>query len=298
MVLALLVSAVVTTVTAPGAEAQSKCTHPARVERNVRYLNIEGVEPGLTSLDIYEPPADGECRKAPVVMWVHGGGWRKGDKRHAVTDKVRLFNDAGYVFVSVNYRLTNLRTPEPIRYPTHNEDVAAAVAWMVDNAADHGGDPKRIALLGHSAGAGIVASVGTDERYLAEHDLDLDALRCVGPLDTQAFDVSAVIDGGGLSAVLYRGIFGTDPEQVRDASPLTHVEAGKSIPDMLLVERGEPARRAILEKFADALRDAKVDVTVIDGSALTHGQVNTQIGAPDDQVMTRTVMKFLRSCFD
>lgn len=297
LVALLLSTLVASTVGAPAAEAQPTCTHSARVERDVRYLKIAGVEPRLTSLDIYEPAEAGKCRDAPIVMWVHGGGWRKGDKRHAVTDKVRLFNEAGYVFVSVNYRLTDPRAPEPTRYPTHNEDVAAAVAWMVDNAADHGGDPDRIALLGHSAGAGIVASVATDERYLDEHDLELDALRCVAPIDTQAFDIPPVVEGGGVAALLYRSIFGNDPARWRDASALTHVATGKSIPDVLLVERGEPARRAMLARFADALRDADVGVTVVDASGLTHADVNTRIGAAGDEVMTPAVTKFLRGCF-
>ena len=66
----------------------------------------------LTSLDLYVPPA--RCRRraqAPVVVWVHGGGYRKGDKAQQVAAKVALFAKRGWIFASVNYRLTKLTGP-------------------------------------------------------------------------------------------------------------------------------------------------------------------------------------------
>lgn len=278
--------------------AAAKCPHDARVARDVPYRTVEGVDPNMTSLDVYEPAARGKCKPAPIVMWVHGGGWMIGNKRHAVADKVRLFNEAGYVFISVNYRLTDTSAAEPVQFPTHNEDVAAAVAWVVEHAADYGGDPDRIALLGHSAGAAIVASVGTDERYLAEYDLDLSALRCVVPIDTEGFDVAASAASPGRLGSIYRAVFGDDPATWEEASPLQHVEAGKHIPDMLLVERGFATRRAKAEQFAAALRAAEVDVTIVDADGLTHADVNKLIGAPGDDVMTPAVTTFLDGCFE
>ena len=66
----------------------------------------------------------------PVVVWVHGGGYRKGDKAQQVAAKVALFAKRGWIFASVNYRLTKLTDPVPARYPAHYDDVAAAVAWL------------------------------------------------------------------------------------------------------------------------------------------------------------------------
>ena len=184
------------------------CPGGARPVTDLAYEDLPGVDPALLSLDVY-PPAHG-C-PAPVVIWVHGGGWRIGDKRNQMADKVRLLNDAGYAVVSVDYRLTDPASPEPVRYPTHNEDVAAAVAWVHDHIAGYGGDPTRLALLGHSAGAQIVASVATDERYLGEHGLGLDALRCAAPLDTEGYDVAGPA-GAGID--IYRDVFGDDPANV------------------------------------------------------------------------------------
>lgn len=253
--------------------------------------SVPGVAPRSTSLDIY-PPRTG-C-PAPVGMWVHGGGWQHGDKKNQLTDKIRLFNDKGWILVSVNYRLTDPSSAEPVVYPTHNEDVAAAVAWVHDNIAQYGGDPNQIALLGHSAGAQIVASVGTDERYLAAHGLTLSDVRCVGALDTEGFDVARVASTGN---AIYRAAFGDDPATWADASPMQHIAADKGIPAFLVVERGTPARRRAEQAFVDALRGAGVPVTVLDAGTLTHGQVNAQIGASGDTVMTPPLTTFLTDCF-
>ena len=138
----------------------AKSTAPTTVV----YKTVPGVDANLLSLDIYPPtPACG----VPVVMWVHGGGYSVGDKKNQVADKVRLFNEHGWMFVSVNYRLTRPGEAKSAQYPDHYEDVAAAVAWVNANIAEYGGDPSEIALLGHSAGADIVANVVTNPTYLA-----------------------------------------------------------------------------------------------------------------------------------
>ena len=261
--------------------------------RTLRYETVPGVAPRLTSLDVY--PMSAGC-DAPVLVWVHGGGWRTGDKANQVRDKVRLAAEHGWVLVSVNYRLTDPTSPTPVVYPTHNEDVAAAIAWVHDHVADYGGDPSRIAILGHSAGAQIVASIATDEHYLEAHGLALSDLRCAGALDTEGFDVASRATRG-LGAALYRAAFGDDPATWADASPLLHVASGKGIPPFLVVERGTAARRAAQQRFADALRTAGVAVTVLDAGTLTHGQVNSRIGTPGDTVMTPPLVTFLSGCF-
>jgi acetyl esterase/lipase len=275
-----------------GATASGACGRAGGV-RTVRYETVPGVAPRLTSLDVY-PMAAG-C-DAPVLIWVHGGGWQIGDKANQVRDKARLAAEHGWVLVSVNYRLTDPANPAPVRYPTHNEDVAGAIAWVHDHIGADGGDPSRIALVGHSAGAQIVASIATDERYLDAHGLALSDLRCAGALDTEGFDVASRAEGGP-GAALYRAAFGDDPAAWADASPLLHVASGKGIPSFLVVERGTPARRAAQQRFVDALDAAGVAVTVLDAGTLTHGQVNSRIGAPGDTVMTPPLVTFLSGCF-
>jgi arylformamidase len=263
---------------------------PTGSARDVAYETIPGVAPNLLSLDVFPP---GRGCPAPVVVWVHGGGWRIGDKRNQLADKIRLFNGTGDVLVSVNYRLTDPSNPAPVRYPSHDEDVAAAVAWVHDHIASYGGDPGRIALVGHSAGAQLVAGIATDERFLGAHGLGLDALRCVAALDTEGYDITRMAAAGN---PVYLAAFGDDPATWSDASPLRHVAPGKGIPPFLVVERGTAARRRAAETFARRLRDAGVEVTIIDAAALTHGQVNSEIGAPGDTVMTPPLSTFLAGC--
>jgi arylformamidase len=269
-------------------------------ERTFVYAEHQGVDPNLTSLDVYTPAAgrDG-CGDRPLVVWVHGGGWNSGDKREYMPDKVALFNGAGWVFASVNYRLTDTSLPQPSpQYPVHDQDTADAVAWLVAHARDLGVDARRVAVLGHSAGGGIVAAISTDDRYLAVHGLALDALRCAAGLDGEGYDVTwgatqtpqAVQDG-------YRRIFGSEPAVWAEASPINHVSAGKGIPDTLLFVRGDPWRTKPQMAFADALRKAEVPTTVVDAASLEHADLTTQVGAPGDTVVTPPLMDFLHGCF-
>ena len=91
--------------------------------------------------------------------------------------KPTLFTQAGYCFVSINYRLSPRpasNDPARIKFPVHEQDVASAIAWVHDHIKDYGGDPTRIALAGHSAGAQLAALVSTDPKYLQAHGLGLE----------------------------------------------------------------------------------------------------------------------------
>jgi arylformamidase len=115
----------------------------------------------LQKFDVYYGAA---FRGAPVILMVHGGGWARGDKTNAkvVTNKVAHCVPAGYVFISVNYRL--LPEADPVQQAV---DVAHALAFAQRNAARWGGDPTRFVLMGHSAGAHLVALLASDPTIAA-----------------------------------------------------------------------------------------------------------------------------------
>lgn len=252
----------------------------------------------LQRLDLYLP-ADTGCDAVPLVVWVHGGGWSVGDKRHGIGPKVRLWNDAGWAVASVNYRLTDASVPaeERVVAPAHNEDVAAALAWLVAGSAGLGIDPDRIALLGHSAGAAIAAAVTVDPAYLAAHDVDPSVIACSAPLDTEGFDIAAAVAQGGQLAALYRSTFGTDPAAWEELSPLHHV-GDAPVPDLFLVHRGTPTRRGFVDSFAAAAEQAGADTTVVDLPTFSHSDVNDRIGDPTDDQLTPALEKFLSGCLE
>jgi acetyl esterase/lipase len=134
-------------------------------------------------LDIYAPRSG--AGPWPVVYFVYGGSWADGDRR-SYEFAARALAAAGYVVVIVDYRLV----PE-IEYPGFLEDCAAGLAWTAEHIVQYGGDPARIALMGHSAGAYNAIMLILAGRYLAP---DLAALvkafiGLSGPYDFYPFDV-------------------------------------------------------------------------------------------------------------
>ena len=128
--------------------------HAENVKRNIPYAEPANER---QMLDVYAPE---NAKNAPVIFWIHGGGWQGGDKMSAHA-KPKAFVDKGYVFVSTNYRLLpNVDMETIIR------DIAKSIHWVHDHIAEYGGDPKRLVVMGHSAGAQLAALICTDDRYL------------------------------------------------------------------------------------------------------------------------------------
>ncbi|KAG2834957.1 hypothetical protein PC111_g5619 [Phytophthora cactorum] len=117
----------------------------------------------LQALDIAIPRRIPPRAKLPTCVFVHGGSWQRGDKSGGLNKDIdEAFVRAGCLGVSVNYRLS----PE-VQHPEHAKDVAAAVTWLHRNIAKFGGDPDKLVLVGHSAGAHLVMQILADPQYLA-----------------------------------------------------------------------------------------------------------------------------------
>ena len=127
-------------------------------------------------------------KTAPVVFWIHGGGWQGGDKTSAHA-KPKAFVDKGYVFVSTNYRLL-----PSVDMETIVRDVAKSIRWVHDHIAEYGGDPKRLIVTGHSAGAQLAALICTDDRYLKAEGLSLAIIKGCIPVDGDTYDVPLMIE--------------------------------------------------------------------------------------------------------
>jgi acetyl esterase/lipase len=244
-------------------------------------------------LDVYSPKG---AKNLPVVFWIHGGGWQTGDKKE-VQLKPQAFTDHGFVFVAPNYRLL----PE-VDMGAIVRDVAKAVRWTHDHAAEHGGDPKRLLVMGHSAGAQLAALVCTDDRYLKAEGLSLDVVKGCVPVDGDTFDVPAIIataearwKAHGLPPAKFghREKFGNDPAKHADFSAVTHVAKGKGIPPFLVLHvAGHPDVTAQAQRLGNTLKEAGVPVTVFGAKETTHAKVNADLGRPDDPA-TKAVFEFL-----
>ncbi len=276
-------------VNSPAAPSTTECASARAL--GVRYDSIDGVTPNLLSLDVY--PVAGRC-DAPVAIWVHGGGWRRGDKQNGAEQRAAFYNSQGWVLVAVNYRLTDPEVDPPVQYPDHNNDVAAAIAWVHDEIAAYGGDPEATLLVGHSAGASIVASVIADPDHLGAHSITPDWLDCAVSLDTAGYDITRAAQARSGSAI-YLNAFGTDPAVWADASPVNHIGEGPLPGRTLIVTRGGEQRLADAEEFAALLADAGVAADTFDANPLTHMEVNDEIGVAGS-TMTSLMTTELAAC--
>ena len=236
-------------------------------------------------LDLVKPTG---VAKAPVLLFVHGGGWSIGDKAHAAGGKARWAGSKGWAFASSNYRLIPQATVEE-----QAGDVAATIAWLRANAAKEGLDPDRIVLMGHSAGAHLAALVGTDPRYLKTTGVPMSAVKGVVLLDGAGYDVAAQINvQGNIVKPMYDAAFGTDPKRQAALSPTRHAAAPNIGRWLILPIERRADSQAQSKGLADALDHAGATATLVAVPGESHGSLNKGLGEPDD-FATKEVEAFL-----
>lgn len=226
-----------------------------RLVPGVTYAATPGLRP--LELDLHlpaEPPAPG--RSTPVVVFVHGGGWRVGS-RHSVgpayaaapLEPFTRLTRAGIAVASVDHRLSGEAT-----WPAPLHDVRAAVRWLRRRGPELGLDPSRVAAWGESAGGHLAALLGLAGPSLAgevgltdtdDATLDAPAVAVVdwyGPTDLLAIAPTLGADPAALDsreALMLGAPLSDEPDRAREASPVTHVESGA--PPFLLLH-GEADR--------------------------------------------------------
>jgi acetyl esterase/lipase len=246
-------------------------------------------------LDIYTPEEPAEM-SLPVMFWIHGGGWQAGDKSD-VALKPKSLTDRGFVFVSTNYRLL----PE-VKMEDLIGDVAKSLGWVHKNIARYGGDPKRIFVGGHSAGAQLAALICVDDRYLKKEGVSFNVLRGCVPVDGDTYDIPKIIMtaehrqalyGGKMFTFGHRQKFGNDPEKHVDFSAVTHVAKDKGIPPFLILYfPGNPDTRAQAQRLESVLKAAGIPAQAYGKGDSNHSRLNNDLGKPDDPA-TQELYKFL-----
>lgn len=225
-------------------------------------------------LDIYRPHSANET---PVLFFIHGGSWTISDKSH--------YRYIGYTFASkgittvvINYRLT----PE-VEHPEHIKDVAHAFHWVVENISKYGGDPQRIFVGGHSAGAHLGALLVLDQEYLAAEGLSSRSIRGV-------ISLSGVFDLGEM--VGFSSVFTGNHEARKQASPIDHV--GTDEPPFLIIyaERDLPSLGHQSEEMASRLKANHDEVMLVKIFHTAHLKLVWDIGR-DGDLATQTIFDFI-----
>ena len=282
---------------------------------DVEYANLNGFRPLL--LDIYRPAAGGSGRPHPLVIYVHGGGWRHGDARTtgAFANFPRVLASLaarGYVVASIDYRLTG-----EARYPAAVRDVSSAIAYLRLHAGEWGIDPTRVVLWGASAGGYLVAmsattcndprfgpslSTGRMSRRQAAAAAAPRVSACVQAVVSWygLFDLAPLVAGNGsnpaITAVV-RNFLGCGAGSclgpARRASPLSRVSA--NTPPMLLLagtaDTEVPCEQTLAMAAALRRAHAPVEMRLIEGA--NHGWITH-----DPAATRRASLEALRRTFE
>jgi len=246
------------------------------VVRNVAY----GPDP-RQRLDLYAPRA---AHGAPVIVMVHGGGWRHGDKAlpGVVADKVARWVPRGALVVSVNYRM--LPDTDPLQQA---RDVARAVATAQREVVRLGGSPDRFVLMGHSAGGHLVALLAASPAMA--RDAGVRPWLGTVLLDSGAIDTVALMRAP--HAPLYDDAFGTDPRYWVAASPLAQLKQ-RTAP--VLAVCSTPRLRSCQAHAAFVARARALGSRAqLLPEQLSHREINVTLG--EANAYTRAVEEFLRS---
>lgn len=231
---------------------------PARAEA------FRGISYGADRLDVYTPGT----ANAPVIVYVHGGAWRMGSKGEG-RPVARYYNTIGYVVVSVAYSLS-------ANAERQAREVGQAVTWVRQNISRYGGNPERIAMMGHSAGCHLAS--------LASLSGLAPGVRALVANDTGAYDLQYLADiHGGRLPVLYGAL--NRRGKWPNWSPISYAGGGGAMP-VLVAWSGAEFRRKVSTRFADALAANGHPVTRFDGQGYSHLSIRGAMSRRGDRLNT------------
>lgn len=241
----------------------------AATPQGVKVLHEVAYGPAaLQTMDVYLPERP---HAAPIILMVHGGAWAFGDKTNpqVYENKVARWVPRGFIFVSINYPM--IPDADPVAQADH---VARAMAAVQAAAPGWGGDPAKLILMGHSAGAHLVSLLNADPSRAVK----LGAKPWLGAisLDSGALDVPMIMEHEHFE--LYDKAFGTDPALWKAASPIDHLT--KDGPPWLGVcNSNRPASCGPNREYIAKARQLGLRVEFL-GEPLRHGQINRELGEP------------------
>jgi acetyl esterase/lipase len=248
-----------------------------RVERDVKYGPAE-----RNLLDVFVPEAGSSQR--PVLIFVHGGAFVAGNKRGSngspFYDNIMLWAvKHGFVGVNMTYRLAP-QSP----WPAAAEDLSAAVRWVADNIASRGGEPTRIYMMGHSAGASHVATYASHPEFWGSTDSRLAGAILVSGL----YDLTGMPPDAGPSAY-----YGSDPARYAERSSVKGLMQSKTPVMIMAAELDPPMFKQQLDLLQDSL--CKSEHGCVRSFVLpqhSHMSEVYSINTADDR-LTREILEFV-----
>jgi arylformamidase len=268
----------------------------SRIVRDVAYREGPGADPVKHRLDLFLPELSGKL--APVLVFIHGGGWKTGDKAlspggYDVYGNIgRYFAARGVATVVTSYRLM-----PGVKLDDQIDDLAHAVAWVHRNGARYGADPNAIVLSGHSAGGQLAAWLALDRTRLAAVGVPESAVRGLIAVSGAGYDLA--------DEETYR--LGADREYYEDrfrngdpgeswktkASPIRFVR-GDAPPTMVIYAEGETAPLQHQSKiFFEALRRAGAPAQLLAAPAGSHERMVLALSR-DDKIAGPAMLAFIR----
>jgi acetyl esterase/lipase len=278
----------------PFAQSQGK------VLRDIPYLereNLSPLEEKYCRLDLYLPLLPDSASVAQSlpqkttgfssIVWFHGGGLKAGDKASTrdsengrESEICAQFAKAGFAILSANYRLS-----PKVQYPAYVEDAAAAFSWAKKHIADHGGDPSRVFLAGHSAGAYLALLLSMDPNYLSPHGLALESVAGTIAVSGQTMTHYTVREERGISK----------HSIIADAAaPVFHIRRGLRPMLILFADKDMPGRAEENQYFAAIAQDAgNPDIRTFLAKNRNHGSIANRMSEPGDPTL-EAILAFVR----
>lgn len=242
-----------------------------------------GEKDSLQNLDVYWNDA---AKSANVIFFVHGGGWLSGDKK-TYRDIAESLAGQGMTVILVNYRLS-----PRVKFPAHVEDVAAAFAWAHEFVHEYNGDPQKIFLMGHSAGAHLISLIACNDQYIRKYEI---SPRTIAGVITISGVFEIKTQEGGATREYLGMVFGEDEDVWARASCKNYFSKSKNTLPEFLITWVEAENELIVNENLNIVRafkaaDLPVQSFVFEGN--NHDAFVTALQDPNS-AFYKKVIKFI-----
>jgi len=263
----------------------------AQVRRDIVYR--EGSILPKHRLDLFLPSGT----NWPVLIFIHGGGWTKGDKG-LIAGGADVYENIGrfYAAHGVGTAVINYRLQPGVDWRTQLDDVATATAWVHSHIASYGGNPKRLFVSGHSAGAQLADRIGLDTELLKQHGLSSSDICGVISVSGAGLDLADEKTYElGASRSKYKLLFaGDDKGWKKDASPVTYARPGA--PPFLILYAGwekKPIQRQA-QRLSEVLSTNEIKNQIVVVPRQSHERIVVSMSR-DDETIGPAIFDFICS---